>query len=74
MYNFNLLSLIPDISKVLNKKIIDIKVKNPITNNELNTFDKIRLKLKLEYLNDFNHPDIIVEKIKLSKMILLVCY
>lgn len=64
MYNFNILSLIPDITKVLNQKVIDINIKNPITNKEFDIFDKIRLKLKLEYLHDFNHPDVVIEKNK----------
>ena len=61
LYIFNILSLISDIKSILNQKIIDIKVKNPITNKELSIYDKVRLKLKLEYLHDFNHPDIKIE-------------
>ena len=64
LYNFNILSLISDIKSILNQKIIDIKVKNPITNKELSTYDKVRLKLKLEYLHDFNHPDVKIEVIE----------
>ena len=61
MYNFNILSLVSDINIILKQKFIDISIKNPITKKELNTYDKIRLKLKLEYLYDFNHPDILNE-------------
>ena len=57
-YNFNILSLVYDIKNILDEKFTDIQVKNPITHNDLSLYDTIRLKLKLEYLHDFNHPDL----------------
>lgn len=62
LYGFNILSLtsfICDPNEFIKKNLDDFEIVNPITRNKFTNMQKIKLKLKLQYLIDFNHPDII---------------
>jgi len=66
LYGFNILSFVKDIHEFLKIKISDIDLLNPITKNQLTPMTKMKMKLKLQYLLDFNHPTIINYRVNLK--------
>ena len=61
LYGFNITSLVPNLRTFINSNIRDNTILNPITKNELSLLNKIKLKLKIQYLLDFQHPVFLIQ-------------
>lgn len=63
LYGVNILSLVNNVKLFVRTPIENIEIKNPFSKINLSIMNIIRLKLKIQYLIDFNHPLIIKETI-----------
>ena len=66
IYGVNVLSLVDNTKLFVRTPIENIIIKNPFSKISLSIINKIRLKLKIQYLIDFKHPLIINQSISIN--------